>query len=88
MKTNKFILLSIMTLCMIALLGCNDKGKKRTTSSIPKVSVARPYVMPIVLHKDYPGYLLSNNIVDVVSRVSGYVTLQNFSSGQYINDIV
>ena len=86
MKTNKFILLSIMTLCMIALLGCNDKGKKRTTSSIPKVSVARPYVMPIVLHKDYPGYLLSNNIVDVVSRVSGYVTLQNFSSGQYINE--
>lgn len=86
MKTNKFILLSIMTLCMIALLGCNDKGKKRTTSSIPKVSVARPYVMPIVLHKEYPGYLLSNNIVDVVSRVSGYVTLQNFSSGQYINE--
>jgi multidrug resistance efflux pump len=41
--------------------------------------------MPIVLHKDYPGYLLSNNIVDVVGRVSGYVTLQNFSSGQYIN---
>ena len=86
MKTNKFILLSIMTLCMIALLGCNDKGKKRTTSSIPKVSVARPYIMPIVLHKEYPGYLLSNNIVDVVSRVSGYVTLQNFSSGQYINE--
>ena len=86
MKTNKFILLSIMTLCMICLWGCNNKGKKKTTSDIPKVSVARPYVMPIVLHKEYPGYLLSNNIVDVVSRVSGYVTLQNFSSGQYINE--
>lgn len=86
MKTNKFILLSIMTLCMICLCGCNNKGKKKTTSDIPKVSVARPYVMPIVLHKEYPGYLLSNNIVDVVGRVSGYVTLQNFSSGQYINE--
>ncbi|MBR5147237.1 MAG: efflux RND transporter periplasmic adaptor subunit [Bacteroidales bacterium] len=86
MKTNKFILLSIMTLCMICLWGCNNKGKKKTTSDIPKVSVAKPYVMPIVLHKEYPGYLLSNNIVDVVGRVSGYVTLQNFSSGQYINE--
>ena len=86
MKTNKLILLSIMTLCLICLCGCNNKGKKKTTSDIPKVSVARPYVMPIVLHKEYPGYLLSNNIVDVVGRVSGYVTLQNFSSGQYINE--
>ena len=86
MKTTKFILLSIMTLCMIFLFGCNNKGKKKTMSDIPKISVARPYVMPIILHKDYPGYLLSNNIVDVVGRVSGYVTLQNFSSGQYINE--
>ena len=86
MKTNKFILLSIMTLCMICLFGCNNKGKKKTTSDILKVSVAKPYVIPIVLHKEYPGYLLSNNIVDVVGRVSGYVTLQNFSSGQYINE--
>lgn len=85
MKTTKFILLSIMTLCLIFLFGCNNKNKQKTTSEIPKVSVARPYVMPIVLHKDYPGYLLSNNIVDVVGRVSGYVTKQNFSSGQYIN---
>ena len=85
MKTTKFILLSIMALCLIFLFGCNNKNKQKTTSEIPKVSVARPYVMPIVLHKDYPGYLLSNNIVDVVGRVSGYVTKQNFSSGQYIN---
>ncbi|MBQ5856527.1 MAG: efflux RND transporter periplasmic adaptor subunit [Bacteroidales bacterium] len=86
MKTTKFILLSIMALCLIFLFGCKNKNKQKTTSEIPKVSVARPYVMPIVLHKDYPGYLLSNNIVDVVGRVSGYVTKQNFSSGQYINE--
>lgn len=85
MKTTKFILLSIMALCLIFLFGCNNKNKQKTISEIPKVSVTRPYVMPIVLHKDYPGYLLSNNIVDVVGRVSGYVTKQNFSSGQYTN---
>ena len=85
MKTTKFILLSIMTLCMICLFGCNNKNKQKTTSEIPKIDVAKPLVKPIVLHKEYPGYLLSNNIVDVVGLVSGYVTLQNFSSGQYTN---
>lgn len=85
MKTTNFILLSIMTLCMICLFGCNNKNKQKTTSEIPKIDVAKPLVKPIVLHKEYPGYLLSNNIVDVVGRVSGYVTLQNFSSGQHIN---
>ena len=86
MKTNRFTLLTFMALCLIFMFGCNNKNNKKVTSEIPKVSVARPYVMPIVLHKDYPGYLLSNNIVDVVGRVSGYVTKQNFSSGQYINE--
>ena len=87
MKTIKFTSLTIIVLSTILLFfSCKGKSNKNNNNPIPKVSVARPYVMPIVLHKDYPGYLLSNNIVDVVSRVSGYVTLQNFSSGQYINE--
>ncbi len=86
MKTIKFTSLTIIVLSTILLLfSCKGKSDKNNNTSIPKVSVSKPYVMPIVLHKDYPGYLLSNNIVDVVGRVSGYVTLQNFSSGQRIN---
>ncbi|MBO5958280.1 MAG: efflux RND transporter periplasmic adaptor subunit [Bacteroidales bacterium] len=86
MKTIKFTSLTIIVLSTILLLfSCKGKSNKNNNSPIPKVSVSKPYVMPIVLHKDYPGYLLSNNIVDVVGRVSGYVTLQNFSSGQHIN---
>ena len=86
MKTIKFTSLTIIVLSTILLFSCKGKSNKNNNSPIPKVSVSKPYVMPIVLHKDYPGYLLSNNIVDVVGRVSGYVTLQNFSSGQYINE--
>ena len=86
MKTIKFTSLTIIVLSTILFLfSCKGKSNKNNNSPIPKVSVSKPYVMPIVLHKDYPGYLLSNNIVDVVGRVSGYVTLQNFSSGQHIN---
>jgi RND family efflux transporter MFP subunit len=87
MKTIKFTSLTIIVLSTILLLfSCKGKSNKNNNSPIPKVSVSKPYVMPIVLHKEYPGYLLSNNIVDVVGRVSGYVTKQNFSSGQYINE--
>ena len=87
MKIIKFTSLTIIVLSTIMIfISCKGKSNRNTNNPIPKVSVARPYVMPIVLHKEYPGYLLSNNIVDVVSRVSGYVTLQNFSSGQYINE--
>ena len=87
MKIIKFTSLTIIVLSTILLFfSCKGKSNKNNNNPIPKVSVAKPYVMPIVLHKDYPGYLLSNNIVDVVSRVSGYVTLQNFSSGQHINE--
>lgn len=86
MKTSKFILLSITTLSMMFLLSCdNGKDKKSQVASVPKADVAKPYVMPIVLHKDYPGYLQASNIINVVGRVSGYVTKQNFSSGQYVN---
>ena len=87
MKTNKFISLAIIVLTTMTLFfSCKGKPDKNTNNLIPKINVAKPLVKPIVLHKEYPGYLLSNNIVDVVGRVSGYVTLQNFSSGQYINE--
>ena len=85
MRTNKFILSSIIALSITLLLSCNDRVKKTASADIPKVSVAKPYVMPIVLHKDYPGYLQASNIINVVGRVSGYVIKQNFSSGQYVN---
>ena len=84
MKAPKFILLSITTLCLISLFGCDKKGRKATTE-IPNITVSKPYVMPIIMHKDYPGYLQASNIINVVGRVSGYVTKQNFSSGQYVN---
>ena len=86
MKAIKFISLTITSLVIAFLFSCDSKGKKNVTAEIPKVDVANPIVKPIVLHRDYPGYLKSNNIVDVVGRVNGYVIKQNFSSGQYINE--
>lgn len=86
MKTYKFISLTIMALGFALIFhSCKDKRKENQVNAIPKVSVAHPYVMSITLNKDYPGYLQASNIIQVVGRVSGYVTKQNFSSGQYVN---
>ena len=87
MKTNKFILLAIIVLAVMTIFfSCKRKSNRNTNNPIPKIDVTKPLVMPIVLHREYPGYLKSNNIVDVVGRVNGYVIKQNFSSGQYINE--
>lgn len=85
MKTNFISLSTTIALISSILLSCSNQKSKESISEIPKISVSKPIVMPIVLHRDYPGYLQSNNIVDVVGRVNGFVTKQNFSSGQYIN---
>lgn len=87
MKTNKFILLAIIVLAVMTIFfSCKRKSNRNTNNPIPKIEVAKPMVKPIILHRDYPAYLLSNNIVDVVGRVNGYVEKQNFSSGQYIEE--
>ena len=87
MKTIKFTSLIIIILStMVFFFSCKEKSNKNSNNSILKVSVSKPYVKPIVLHREYPAYLKSNNIVDVVGRVNGYVIKQNFSSGQYINE--
>lgn len=87
MKTNRFISLAIIVLAaMTIFFSCKGKSNRNTNNPIPKIDVTKPLVMPIVLHREYPGYLKSNNIVDVVGRVNGYVIKQNFSSGQYINE--
>ncbi len=87
MKTKTSITVSIMTLAILfSFMSCDKKAKNDNGEAVLKVNVAKPIVKPIVLHRDYPGYLKSNNIVDVVGRVNGYVIKQNFSSGQYINE--
>ena len=39
----------------------------------PSISVATPVVRDITLTKDYPGYLSSDRIVNLVARVNGYL---------------
>ena len=71
-------LMYIFLIFPLAMTGC--KGKKeagRGEMPTPEISVAYPLVQNITLTKDYPGYLTTEQTVNLVARVNG--TLQSAS---------
>ena len=70
MKTA--IKIGMMGLSIVLLAGCKEKSHQ-TEMPAPSISVATPVVRDITLTKDYPGYLSSDRIVNLVARVNGYL---------------
>lgn len=67
------------------ITGC---GKKKEAVGMamptPEVSVANPIVKDITLTKDYPGYLASEQTVDLVARVNGTLQSVSFTPGSRV----
>ena len=61
-----------MGLSIVLLAGCKEKSHQ-TEMPAPSISVAMPVVRDITLTKDYPGYLSSDRMVNLVARVNGYL---------------
>lgn len=79
MKANNRILFLFIP---ALLFSC--KEKKETASGAmptPEISVARPLVEDITLTKDYPGYLTTEQTVNLVARVSGALQSASFTPG-------
>ena len=70
MKTA--IKIGMMGLSIVLLAGCKEKSHQ-TEMPAPSISVAMPVVRDITLTKDYPGYLSSDRMVNLVARVNGYL---------------
>ena len=70
MKTA--IKIGMMGLSIVLLAGCKEKSHQ-TEMPAPSISVATPVVRDITLTKDYPGYLSSDRMVNLVARVNGYL---------------
>ena len=70
MKTT--IKIGIVGLSIVLLTGCKEKSLQ-TEMPAPSISVTTPVVQDITLTKDYPGYLSSDRIVNLVARVNGYL---------------
>lgn len=73
------LLLSV--LCM----SCKKKDVQPQTSA-PKISVVKPVVKDIVLHKEYPGYLSSEQTVNLVARVNGYLEQILYTPGALVKE--
>ena len=70
-------ILSILLLLPL-LVGYKEKKTKRAvTTCTPEISVTKPVVKDVALTKDYPGYLTSEQTVNLVARVN--VTLESAS---------
>ena len=64
-------------LALPILTGCKEKKSTGAMGGMPtpEISVAKPVVKDITLTKDYPGYLTTEQTVNLVARVNG--TLQD-----------
>lgn len=73
-------------LLIVLLTGC--KGDKKESGKggmpIPEISVARPFVEDITLTKDYPGYLTTEQTVNLVARVDGALQSASFAPGSRV----
>lgn len=82
MKTiHKYMLLALPLLWV----GCKDKRESaRGAMPTPEISVARPIVKDITLTKEYPGYLTSEQTVNLVARVNGTLLSTAFTPGSRV----
>lgn len=70
----------------IALFACRKKTQTETPAEnmTPRIEVAYPQVRHIVLHREYPGYLTSEQTVDLVARVNGYLQQIRYTPGEVV----
>lgn len=64
--------------------GCSHSRKASGSDTLPEIEVAEVETDSITLFKTYPGTLMSDNLVDVVARVNGYLRTSNFSGGDIV----
>ncbi len=80
---NIFIAASALALCLPAM-SCSKSDRKAAADPAMTVTVATPVVDSVVLTKTYPGYLYTNQTVNLVARINGYLTSKPYKGGTYV----
>ncbi len=70
-------------IALLFMTGCHKKKHMQPTPSM-KVLVAEPVVKDIAITREYPGYIQSVNVVNLVARVSGYLQQISYHPGEYV----
>lgn len=63
---------------------CSHKNNDGEVQQTIAVDVAYPVVDSVTLHKTYPGYIESSDMVDVVGRVNGTLLSKDYADGQIV----
>ena len=71
--------------CSAVWVSCHRNSAPASVSA-PSVRVTKPVVKNIVLYKEYPGYLSSEQSVDLVARVNGYLEQILYSPGAFVKE--
>ena len=71
-------------LSALLLTSCAHK-KNADIANVPEIDVAEAITDSVVIYNTYPGTLSADNTVDIVARVSGSVTSQNYKNGDKVS---
>ena len=80
---NKYPILILCALALLAFSACKDKKKTKTT--VQTVTVEKAISKTIPVYYDFVGNTQSIQSVNITARVEGYLTERNFKDGQNVN---
>jgi RND family efflux transporter MFP subunit len=81
---KKTLNIALTVLVALVATACAEKEVKQ--APLPKYSVEKPELRDIVYHLDYPGFLQSEQVVDIISRTEGYLEKMNVKPGQTVKE--
>ena len=82
---NIYSIFAFGALALILLASCKKHSDKDQAQAVPEINVAEAQEDSVVLHKDYPGYLVAADRADVVGEVSGRLLSKSFKAGSYVH---
>jgi len=73
-------------LILVSLLAVACKETPKASLPLQKITVAHPVQRDIVYNFEYPGYLQSEQTVDLIARVQGYLQDIRFQPGEIVKE--
>lgn len=81
---RKILNLTLTLVMAVMVTACAEKEVKQ--APLPQYSVEKPELRDIVYKLNYPGFLQSEQVVDIISRTEGYLQKMNVKPGQTVKE--
>ena len=81
---RKILNLTLTLVMAVMVTACAEKEVKQ--ARLPQYSAEKPELRDIVYKLNYPGFLQSEQVVDIISRTEGYLQKMNVKPGQTVKE--